>query len=117
MKRFICVMATLFIFGIGTSLACEDCLLKGMKNPDTGVATEWTTCWTHDTGASEGCYVLATGANCKMWSYADSCPKVAVVDPPSGTGGGTASGGDGTNCPRYRSGSCPPDCTSCVPYV
>jgi hypothetical protein len=114
MKRLFCVLAVLFVFGLGKSIACESCYLPGDTDPAGNVLTK-SKCWDENKGPNELCHENNAGTGCTMSdTTVGACP---ITSDSGGTGGGTGSGGDGTNCKRYLSGMCPEDCTSCVPYI
>jgi hypothetical protein len=111
MKRFFSVLAVLFVFGLGTSLACQDCFSQGAKlpgGPSTGNAP-WTMCYSYSGGFYEICTVKADDSGCNT---SDTDPTAC----PESTGGSGGTGGGGEDdCQREASGMCPAQCMSCPP--
>jgi hypothetical protein len=92
-------------------LACEDCYIRGMKNP-VGETVDRAMCWSSPEGSSTGCLPYPDGSNCQLWSYGDSCPE--EPEGGGGPGGGGGIGGGGDSCTRDASGACPASCSSCT---
>jgi hypothetical protein len=111
MRRLFWCFVVLFVFGIGTSVACENCYLTGSTSPKGNIVRK-TTCWTESSGLYQSCYVLADYSDCQMDDVdPTACPEK------TGDGGGSGGGGGGgsIDCQRTSSGSCPPECMSCPP--
>ena len=91
--------------------ACEDCYLRGMRNP-AGATVERAMCWSSPDGSSEGCLPYEDGSNCQLWSYGNSCPEGSDDETGGGSGGGGGGFGGSGNC-TTTTGACPPECFSC----
>jgi len=106
MKRLLLLGILLIVFGVPAVFACEDCYIKGMKDP-AGNPVDHARCWASPEGGVEGC--IPNGDNCTMWSYGDSCPEQS-----GGSDGGGSTGSGGSNeCQRTPTGMCPSSCFSC----